>query len=1585
MASVTDADHGSIPVTGVSAAWGNIVLADQGRSIGVASDPTSTGPEQLGVVPAQGRFRPSLANPDLTFAAPPPWSAPPGTPQSAASWTSPAGTPVAAVALASTDGTTTAQWSPAPGEDLLAEAIGPASDVFIAEMETDGTAYLLFGDGTNGTLPVPGSSFAATYRVGNGTAGNVAREAVTLVDTDGLPSSLLAGVTNPLPAVGGVDPEPIDQVRQSAPAAFETQQRAVTAADYQALVAAYTGVQRAAATLRWTGSWNTVFITVERDQQAPLSASFMDDLVAYLDGYRMAGVDLQVEDGVQVPLLVQMTVCVQPGYVATDVEQALLSVFSAGTQPDGAPGLFNPGVLDLGQRFYLSPLIAAAQAVDGVASVQVTAFERQDQPSDEGLLAGVLVPQRLEFFVLANDPNYPERGLFELTMEGGLSSSTTPRGCGGPGGTLCGCYTGVTAETPATIDNRPGLSAISYRSGTWAQFKASLLAGLSTTSALGGLKVRSDDDFTIALLDAWAIACDILTFYQERIANESYLRTATELVSVGELAKLIGYKLRPGLAAAAPLAFTIDTPPPVPPATNPMTGLPVLAAASSTPPAGSPTCVALATGTKVQTVPDPGAQPATFETVAPISARAEWDAIGVRMTLPPAPVAANATANLRLAGLATTVKVGDMVLVRVPGAPAGPVVQLQRVAAVTPDTTTTTTVVQFEAGQDPQPASAPTAAGTAAQGASLDDDFLWAGVKGYQWSDQTQLVAFAVSQGWSVDDLEDAINALQQSLPPGTQAPVEAYAMGTDAALFGHNAMQFSTVPSGLGLQNWEGYTLATLLTSSNPWMDLDNVYPVVVGDWVALAVYFTPVAGELEKADYVPAASVGFQEEVVFRGWDGASQAQAVPYSSPGGWQVFPTQVLDVQVVTRVGYLMSSKVTSLSLTAGPPDPGDYGLRTTRVLVQTAQLQVAGIVVDDVVSAGPVTLDGAYLSLQMGQLVVLTGVRADKEGTTASEVVTISGLSLVDGYTVVTFTPQLAGTYVRASVTINANVAPATHGETTNEILGSGDCTQAFQSFALKQPPLTYVSAPTVSGSASTLTVTVNGVQWTEVEWLYGSQPTDPVYTVLLGPDGNTYVQFGDGVTGARPGTGTNNIVATYRHGTGSAGLARPGQISTLLSRPLGLKAGTNPLASSGAADPETIDQARSNAPISVTTLGRIVSLEDVGNFAAASAGIAKGAASWAWSGTRYVACVTVAGVGGAPVAPGTAQYTSLLQSMADASDGTIPITLCSYQPLTFTVSATITPDPSLLGADVLAAVQAALASTFSFSSRAFGQPVYASEVIAAVQDVPGVVAMTLTGFNYSNATPSPPATALPASASPWGPRAWWGRSCSLFRRGRSPGSCWHHELVRRRLPVRPAAGGRAHAGPGPGRGCPAGPGGGHRAAGPGRQCRARPALRRPVHRDLQPLGGPLHRGPDLFHPAPAARPGTAGRDQGRGGRHHRLPPSQGDPGHAGAAVLRRDRMARRGGGVLLPDVDHAVRPQPPAAGERHRGRPFAHDGGRHRGRLRQGAPQRRRASDGQWARPLQPAQHRPVRVAPPGLHRLRPAGTPAGPQPVHL
>jgi hypothetical protein len=868
--------------------------------------------------------------------------------------------------------------------------------------------------------------------------------------------------------------------------------------------------------------------------------------------------------------------------------------------------------------------------------------------------------------------------------------------------TPCGCCAGTTAQTPATIDNRTGLSAIAYRSGTWAQFKASMLDALSAAPALAGLQTRSDDDFTIALLDSWAVICDILTFYTERIANESYLRTATELVSVGELAKLIGYKLRPGVAASAPLSFTMDTPLLTPPG-------------PSNPPTGSPTSIALGTGTQAQTVPDPGAQPATFETVAPICARAEWNAITPRLTLSSAPVMANAGANaegnVRLASLATTVKVGDSLLVVAAGTADCP--QLQRVASVEPDTTTKTTMIDFGLNAPMQSAaSPPTTQGTAAAGASLNDTFLWNSVKGFVWPDQSQLTAFGTAQGWSIDALEDGINALQGSQPPDSAAPISVYAMGIDAALFGHNAVYWYTLPTSLqaggtptgwaGYTNWDcDYTLEDIpsYTASGA-VDLDNVYPVVVGDQVVLQ--------------------------------DGDS--------------VFPTTVASVQVLTRTGYLMSAKVTSITL-AATPNACDFGLRTTRVLVQSAQLPVADVVLCDPVTAGPLTLDGAYLSLAVGQLVALTGVRADKQGETASEVVTIAGLSLVGGYTVVTFDPELTGTYVRSTVTLNANVAPATHGVTTTEILGSGDASQTFQSFPLKQSPLTYVSAATSSGATSTLVVRVNGVAWTEVDWLYGSGPADQVYTLLAGADGNTYVRFGDGVTGALPGSGTNNIQATYRYGTGSAGLARAGQISTLLSRPLGLKAVINPLIASGAADPETIDQARPNAPSSVMTIDRIVSLEDVGDFAAATAGIAKAAVNWIWDGSRYVACVTVAGPGGAAVAPGTAQYTNLLAAMVGASDGTLPVTLCSYQSVTFTVVATITPDQALIAADVLTAVKTALATTFSFDSRAFGQPVFSSEVIATVQNVPGVVAMTLDGFSYSGAAAAAPLDPLPASA----------------------------------------------------------------------------------------------------------------------------------------------------------------------------------------------------------------------------------------------
>ena len=124
--------------------------------------------------------------------------------------------------------------------------------------------------------------------------------------------------------------------------------------------------------------------------------------------------------------------------------------------------------------------------------------------------------------------------------------------CTGTSDCLCGCCSGTAVQTPACGDNLPGLPAIAYRSGTWATFKTSMLARLSSADypALAALKTRNDDDFSIALVDASSVMLDILTFYQERLANESYLRTAAQLPSLTELARLIGYQPAPGVGSS---------------------------------------------------------------------------------------------------------------------------------------------------------------------------------------------------------------------------------------------------------------------------------------------------------------------------------------------------------------------------------------------------------------------------------------------------------------------------------------------------------------------------------------------------------------------------------------------------------------------------------------------------------------------------------------------------------------------------------------------------------------------------------------------------------------------------------------------------------------------------------------------------------------------------------------------------------------------------------------------------------------------------------------------------------------------------
>lgn len=311
-----------------------------------------------------------------------------------------------------------------PRRDLL--GTDSADEAFVVEVEADGTAYLRFGDGHTGRRPPEGAKFFATYRIGNGTAGNVGADAIRhLVTSDATfldpTAPLIISVSNPLPATGGVDPETIEHVRQNAPSAFRRQERAVTPADYEALtirrdVVQRCGldVQRSAAQLRWTGSWHTMFLTVDRLGGRLVDSDFEDGLRQCLERYRMAGQDLEVDAPRDVPLEIEMLVCIKPGYFFEDVQQALLQVFSNRTQSDGGQGVFHPDNFTFGQSVLLSRLIAVAQSVTGVASVVVTKFQRQGVDSEEALNSGRLEIGTHEIARLDNDPNFPERGVFIL-------------------------------------------------------------------------------------------------------------------------------------------------------------------------------------------------------------------------------------------------------------------------------------------------------------------------------------------------------------------------------------------------------------------------------------------------------------------------------------------------------------------------------------------------------------------------------------------------------------------------------------------------------------------------------------------------------------------------------------------------------------------------------------------------------------------------------------------------------------------------------------------------------------------------------------------------------------------------------------------------------------------------------------------------------------------------------------------------------------------------------------------------------------------------------------------------------------------
>ncbi len=258
----------------------------------------------------------------------------------------------------------------------------------------------------------------------------------------------------------------------------------------------------------------------------------------------------------------------------------------------------------------------------------------------------------------------------------------------------------------------------------------------------------------------------------------------------------------------------------------------------------------------------------------------------------------------------------------------------------------------------------------------------------------------------------------------------------------------------------------------------------------------------------------------------------------------------------------------------------------------------------------------------------------------------------------------------------------------------------------------------------------MDDVLWQQVDTLLGATPRQRAYVSRIDDDGTVMIEFGDGKTGARLPSGLENVRAKYRYGTGAAGMVKPNQLSLLMSSILGVTRVTNPQAPSGAADPEHLSEARQNAPFTVLTLGRIVSLQDFEDFSRAFTGVGKAQATWLWDGEQRMVHLTVAaklsnGID-YRIDPKSNLAKQLRKSIDLARDTHVKLQIDTYQPLFFRLKAEILVEDGHLPEIVLSRVKSLVQTAYGFAARNFGQPVTQSELLAVLQGAPGVRAAFL-------------------------------------------------------------------------------------------------------------------------------------------------------------------------------------------------------------------------------------------------------------------
>ena len=886
----------------------------------------------------------------------------------------------------------------------------------------------------------------------------------------------------------------------------------------------------------------------------------------------------------------------------------------------------------------------------------------------------------------------------------------------------CDCCEG---DLPAPkLYNRPSLPALRYRIGEYGHFYQRMIGELhkrrvpelpvTTGPPLQALTTREKDDHAIGLIDAWAVTCDVLTFYQERIANEGFLRTATERRSILDLAAEIGYELSPGVAAETDLAFQVEE----------------IKNQSEEAPITMPDRFPIPAGTQVQSMPQGSDElPQTFETLADFEARPAWNILRPRSSWTQhIPIS---TDRVWLDGVSLNLKVGQrIVLVPASGGLVARTIQSVE-ELVRPDGTKVKTLVIFSDGTHPPVpenvplvAVAPEAhhANTALTSASMGR------LLGLVVS-EAGLQEFIRKHHWSEKDLLTYAN---RAMPPSMRN-FKVHVMREKCGVLGNNAVHYDQLSdevkgkyvnwgSGKYWGIWKDpmvqsgkfvfYTGGRLLAA----MGISGLFP----DPDASAPYFTTAQLFLERV----------MDKVVIGSY--------IILDTSG--KHLPYKVSNVVEMASNAFAISTKTTGLTL-EGLDDPdsgvtGEFKIHNTVVhcasepMLSATRPDMSGLEASTI----RLDLDTMVLGLSIGQIIIIKGERSDAANITATERHVLNGIFHHGGRTILVLKEGLKHSYKRSTVKIMANVVRASHGERAKQVIGSGDGAATHQHITLNKPKLTHLTAPnSTSGRTAALTVRVDGVAWTQVPSLYQQPAASKVYTVRVDDDAKAHVRFGDGKMGARVPTGQINIEAEYRSGIGLAGEVGAATLTLLKSRPYGVKSVTNPLAADDAEDPEQMENARANAPLTVRTLDRVVSLPDYEDFAAAFPSIGKTQAVELWNGHQELVHVTVLDTTGDRVSYD--QLINLRTAIERFRDPNRRFVCENGDVITFDLNAEVLIDPAYRWADVESALRTILLDAFSYAQRGFGQPVSAAEVVERMHLVKGVVAVDVNALRTRTST----------------------------------------------------------------------------------------------------------------------------------------------------------------------------------------------------------------------------------------------------------